>query len=105
MISTKMSPEQAKEYLEGPVTSKEDVPAYDYGTRLCLASELLKRLGFSTPPNVGTEMLLTAKVVVISASVSQQQDGDKEGRCELQITEMDLGSQGKDAATVLYGSA
>jgi hypothetical protein len=104
MITTKMSEKEAKEYLSGPATSA-DAPAYDYGTRLCLGNDLLKRLGFSTPPAVGTEMLLTAKVVVTSTGVNQQQDGDKEVRCELQLTEMDLSAQGKDAATVLYGGA
>jgi hypothetical protein len=104
MISTKMSAEEAKEYVNGPATAK-DAPAYSYGTTVCLDDELLSRLGFTTPPAVGTEMLLTAKVTVTSTGVNQQQDGDKESRCELQITEMDLKAQGKDAATVLYGGA
>ena len=103
MITTKMSAEKAKEYTGSVAPS--DAPAYSYGTTVCLDSELLKRLGFSDPPAVGTEMLLTAKVVVTSTGVNQQQDGDKEARCELQITEMDLSSQGKDAATVLYGGS
>ena len=96
-----MSKEEAKEYMAP--TSAGNAPAYSYGTSLCLDDDLLARLGFTTPPPVGTEMLLTAKVVVTSTGVNQQQDGDKESRCDLQITAMELSTQGKDAATVLYG--
>lgn len=89
MISTKMSPEKAAEY-SGATPSAEDAPAYSYGTCLCLDDELLKRLGMTEPPAVGTVLTLQAKVVVTSTGVTQQQDGDKEGRCELQITDMEL---------------
>lgn len=84
MISTKMSPEKAKEYASGPATAG-DAPAYSYGTTLCLDNELLQRLGMSEPPPVGTVLTLNAMVVVTSTGVNQQQDGDKEARCDLQI--------------------
>lgn len=103
MISTKMSKEETKEYAADTADS-EDVPVYGYGTQICLESELLKALGFDVPPTAGTEMLLKAKVMVISTEVKQMQDGDNEGQCRLQITEMELSGGGKDAATVLYGS-
>ena len=101
MISTKMSKEEAKEYASGP--SAENAPAYSYGTCLYLDDELLKRLGIDEPPAVGTVLTLSAKVVVTSTGVTQQQDGDKEARCELQITDMELKGDGPDAASVLYG--
>ena len=100
MISTKMSPEEAKEYTSGP--SEANAPAYSYGTLVCLDDELMKRLGMSEPPAVGTVMTLTAHVVVTSTGVNQQQDGDKEARCELQITEMDLARATKSDADVFY---
>jgi hypothetical protein len=101
MISTKMSPKAAKEYTEGPVAG--DAPAYSYGTTLCLDDELLKRLGLDEPPAVGTVLTLEAKVVVTSTGVNQQQDGDKEARCDMQITDMELHGARPDAASVLYG--
>ncbi len=101
MISTKMSKEEAKEYTSAP--SIDNAPAYSYGTCLCLDDELLKRLGLTEPPAVGTVLTLNAKVVVTSTGVNQQQDGDKESRCEMQITDMELKGDGPDAASVLYG--
>jgi hypothetical protein len=101
MISTKMSKEEAKAYMGSPVPG--DAPAYSYGTTLCLDDALLKKLGFGEPPPVGTELTLTAKVVVTSTGVNQQQDGDKEARCDMQITDMELKGAGPDTANVLYG--
>lgn len=105
MISTKMSPKEAKEYTGTP--DPGDAPAYSYGTQICLDTELLERLGITTPPEVGTEMTLTARVVVVSTRVNQQQDGDKSAGCDLQITDMELGGaeQEDKAASVLYGSS
>lgn len=105
MISTKMSPSEAKEY-SGTVTSG-DAPAYSYGTGLCLDTELLKKLGFENPPPVGTEFTLMAKVVVTGARSSQEQDGDRRVTSDMQITDMELGAPkkaGPSAADTLYGS-
>lgn len=101
MISTKMSKEEAKEYASGP--SAENAPLYSYGTSICLDDDLLERLGFTEPPAVGTVLTLTAKVTVTSTGVNQQQDGDKESRCDMQITDMELKGDGPGAASVLYG--
>ncbi len=104
MISTKMSPEKAKEYTDGP-TSAADAPAYSWGTSLCLDTEMLGKLGISTPPEVGTEFMLQARCVVTGTSQRQQQDGDKDQSLDLQLTEMDLAPAGpkKSDADVLYG--
>ena len=101
MISTKMSKEEAKEYSGVP--TDKNLPMYSYGTSLCLDDELLTKLGYTEPPPVGTVLTLTALVTVTSTGVNQQQDGDKEARCDLQITDMELKSGGTDAATKLYG--
>lgn len=105
MISTKMSAEEAKEYSGTPEPG--NMPAYSWGTTVCLDDDLLSRLGMTAPPDVGTEFMLTARVVVTSTRASQQQDGDKEASCELQITEMELGPAGSktSAADTLYGSS
>ena len=103
MISTKMSPEEAKEYSNGPM-SAEDAPAYSYGTTICLDDELLERLGMMTPPPVGTSFMLMARVTVTTSSVTQNQGGDKESRCELQITDMELNpAPSKPDSDVMYG--
>lgn len=101
MVDMKMSPEEAKEYATGEI-KPEDAPAYPYGLCLYLCDETLQKLGFDEPPKVGQELMLKAKVVVTSTGVTQQQDGDKEARAELQITDMEL-SGGSDPAQVLYG--
>lgn len=105
MISTKMSAEEAKEYSGAPEPG--NMPAYSYGTLLCLDDDLLERLGMTNPPAVGTEFTLTARVLVVGTRASQQQDGDKESSCEMQITEMELGPVGSktSAADTLYGSS
>lgn len=101
MVNMQMSAEEAKEY--STVDSKPgDAPKYPYGLALYLCDDSMKKLGMSMP-EVGAEMTLTAKVVVTSVGMSQQQDGDKETRAELQITDMELAAPGKDAASVLYG--
>lgn len=100
MINMKMSKEQAKEY-SGATVAGGNEPAYPYGLELCLDDEGLKKLGYTEPPAVGTQLTLTAKIVVTSTGVNQQQDGDKEARCSLQITDMEL-SDGKTGAQKLY---
>lgn len=104
MINMKMTKKAAAEYASGPA-SAEDAPAYPYGLELCLNDDSLKQLGITDPPAVGTEMTLMAKVTVTSTGVNQQQDGDKEARCSLQITDMELsGGARTDTADVLYGT-
>lgn len=102
MISTKMSPEKAKEYATGEPVSASDAPAYSWGTSLCLDTELLKRLGIEAPPEVGKEFTLTARCVVTGTSQRQQQDGDKDQSLDLQITDMELSAPSKPDADVFY---
>jgi hypothetical protein len=104
MISMKLSKEEAGEYT-GAVTPKAgDGPAYPYGLCLYLDDETLKKLGYTEPPAVGTELLISAKVVVTSTGVNQQQDGDKESRCDMQITDMELAGAPTGAAAVYSAS-
>jgi hypothetical protein len=102
MVSMQMTAAEAKEY-----TSCEpkpgDAPKYPYGLCLYLNDATLKKLGIELP-EVGTVLTLSAKVVVTSVGMNQQQDGDKEERAEMQITEMELAPEGgPSAASVLYG--
>lgn len=103
MISTKMTEKQAKEYTDGP-TAAGDAPAYSWGTSLCLDTELLERLGITTPPEVGKEFTLSARCVVTGTSQRQQQDGDKTQSLDLQITDMELApGPTKTDAEAFYG--
>lgn len=97
MINMKLSKEEAGK-MSGAIEAKPgDGPAYPWGLSINLNSETLKKIGYADPPAVGTEMMLMAKVVVTSTGVNQQQDGDKESRCELQITDMQLAGAAPDA--------
>lgn len=101
MISMKLSKEEAGK-MSGAVEIKPgDGPAYPYGLCLYLDDETLKKLGFGDPPAVGSELMLVAKVTVTSTGVNQQQDGDKEARCDLQITDMELAGASRPA-TAMY---
>lgn len=107
LTNMQMSAEEAKEYVGG--SSPGDVgnaPKYPYGLEVCLADDSLKNLGIDKLPEVGTEMLLMAKVIVTSVRSSQQMDGDKESGCDLQITDMSLSEPVTkiDPATVMYGA-
>lgn len=102
MVNMKLSSEKAKEYSACSV-EPGDGPAYPYGLVVCLDNDGLKKLGYTEPPAVGAELTLVAKVTVISSGVSQQQDGDKQARAELQITDMELsGAERAATADVLY---
>lgn len=99
LVNMQMSAEEAKaEYTATPADN--DLPKYPYGLSLNLDDEVLAKLGL-TPPPVGTKMTLTAVVEVCTVSQYENQDG-KEANLSLQITDMELASAGKDAASVLW---
>lgn len=104
MISMKLSKKEAGEYNGTVSPSPGDGPAYPYGLCIYLDTDSLKKLGYTEPPAVGSELTLHAKVVVTSTGVDQQQDGDKRSRCDLQITEMELASPAPDAAAMYSAS-
>lgn len=104
LVNMKMSAKEAQEWAE-PVAA--DAPEYPYGLSISLNEEDLAKLGITTPPPVGTRMLLTARVEVCSTSQYQTQGKENEASVGLQITDMELGeaSQGSDAASLLYPSS
>lgn len=53
---------------------------------------------------MGSELTLSAKVTVTSVGMNQQQDGDKEQRAELQITDMELAGAAVDATALFDNS-
>jgi hypothetical protein len=102
MTSMKMSAEEAKEEMTCDSTPRE----YPYGLEIRLDDEGLAKLGMSTPPAVGAEMVITAKVIVTSASQYQNQGSDPEMSSCWQITDMEVAaSSSTNAAKSLYGGS
>lgn len=80
-------------------------PKYPYGTRVTLEDAQLKQLGVSKPPEVGSKFKMEALVEVVSVSTQEGGAGDKQLRCELQITDMSMEKAGEvmNAEEALYG--
>lgn len=82
-------------------------PEYPYGLRLYLGDEELSKLGVITPPATGSQIMISAKVVVTSTEV-REEDGKRRTSASFQITDMALGSVGDNGgvnmASKLYGS-
>lgn len=108
LVSMKQSAEEAKEDA-GCCIAGSDLPEYPYGLSLSLNEETLAKLGLTAPPAVGTTMMITAKVVVTSASQYQSQGKETESNSSWQITDLECGStqasQQSAAASALYPSS
>lgn len=101
MISMKMEPEVE----EMPGQAEMDEPSYPEGLCIKLEADQLKALGLTVAPRIGTEMTITAKVYVKSASETKTFEG-VEPMAELQITDLEIqSSQARTdgIATMLYG--
>lgn len=87
----KLTPEEAKDASGccAPGDAEYKGPAYPYGLCLYLDDKTLEKLGFTSMPDVGTKLQLTAIVEVTSNSQRQNQDG-KTSNMDLQITDMEL---------------
>lgn len=105
LVNMKMAAEERGEYTGQPVEMKE--PMYPYGLSIDLDDGSMEKLGITALPKVGTEMMITAKVVVKSVSSNQYEGSDAESRMCLQITDMEIGGENKkqDKAESLYGGA
>lgn len=104
MINMKSKPE--REEMPGEIEGDE--PRYPYGLCLSLGKDELEKLGITALPKVGSEMMVTAKAYVKSTSAYETQGEGEKMSIELQITDMELGSNGAQrqdsAATMLYSS-
>jgi hypothetical protein len=88
LTNMKMSKEESAE--QNSVTAPESKDEYPYGLSINLDDDALGKLGLTQPMEVGAVLTLTARVEVRRCSSSQEQDGDKESSCTLQITDMEL---------------
>ena len=88
MISLKIT---RKTEDENEIAVSDNQDGYPYGTRLSLESDTLDKLGIKTLPAVGDELMIEAKVRVISV-----RESDNSKSVELQITDMDLENDGDE---------
>jgi hypothetical protein len=106
LVNMKMSSEERGEYTGQAIEVKE--PTYPYGLSIDLDDGSMEKLGITALPKVGTEMMITAKVVVKSVSSNQYEGSDAESRMCLQITDMEIGQTEKATnegrATSLYST-
>lgn len=106
LVSMKMSAEESKEYGGAIASTDYQGPEYPYGLSIDLDDGSLEKLGITSLPKVGGEMMITAKCVVKSVSANQMQGGDQETRVCLQITDMEIGqtenAQNNNRASMLY---
>lgn len=90
--SMKIDPKEREEkYSTEP--AKMDLPVYPYGLAVRLDEEALEKLALGTMPDVGSSLLLVARVDVTSCSVHEHEQGGKKHKhksLELQITDMAL---------------
>lgn len=107
LVNMQQTAEEAKESNACCEPVSPDAPRYPWGLELNLDEGTLAKLGITAPPAVGTTMMITAKVVVTSASQYQRQGGEKESSSCWQITDLECGSsagaQQASAASALYG--
>lgn len=97
MVSMKLTDKEAKERSGVEPAKPGDGPRYPYGLCLYLDDASLAKLGITDLPEVGSTWNIVGKVVVTSVGMSQQLDGDKEKRTELQITDMEIELPARDA--------
>lgn len=99
MKNMALSQKESDEMIGMPESG--DGPKYPYGLELHLNDETIKKLGLSGVPAVGEKVTINAVAVVSSASMRQEQDGDAEICCSLQITDMEV-TGAKNYAKTLY---
>lgn len=104
MVEMKMTKEDAKKRYGEP-SMIGDAPEYPYGLRIDLDDSSMEKLGIDKLPEVGSTMMIMARVEVCCASESKSYSGETNRNVALQITEMQIGadSDKSDKAKELYG--
>lgn len=98
---------EGDEYEAMPSYSTE---AYPYGLCLYLNEDQCEKLGISKALKPGTQVTISAKAVVTSATESLERDGDDKGNdvsLSIQITDLGVSANGvmRNAAAELYGNS
>lgn len=110
--SMKFSEAELKKRTEPAESLVSDRPVYPYGLNVRLDEDTLDKLGIDTLPKVDGDLMLWARVKVVSVSSNEHTSNDSKGKhkhrmVELQITDMalDEAPKEKDAADELYAKA
>lgn len=90
MISLKNT-SKTEDEKETAIASPDNQDGYPWGTRINLEQDTLDKLGIEKLPAVGDELMIEAKVRVISV-----RESDNSKSVELQITDMDLENDGDE---------
>lgn len=97
------------------MAAEPDEPGYPYGLCLHLDEDTLAKLGVTSLPKAGVEVMLRAKALVTSTNVrneaaepgeaetAETETAETERSVELQITDMEFAGSARDAAGTLYG--
>jgi hypothetical protein len=86
LTDLKLTPAEAKDMVADCSPCGEgDPPKYPYGSSLYMTDEILKKLGITELPPVGTKMLLTAEVFVTGVSEREDQK-EKHKSVDLQMS-------------------
>lgn len=106
LVSLKLS-DAEKKAARGPEVSVSGSggPDYNWGLRISLQDEDLKKLGLGgSLPSAGGILVMGAKCKVVGSS-SSEYDGKARQTLELQITDMELAPEpSTDLAARIYGS-
>lgn len=90
MINLKIT-RKSDDEKEPQIAVSDNADGYPWGTRINLEQDTLDKLGIKRLPNVGDELMIEAKVRVISV-----RESDNSKSVELQITDMDLENDGDE---------
>lgn len=90
MINLKIT-RKTDDEKETAIASPDNQDGYPWGTRINLEQDTLDKLGIKKLPAVGDELMIEAKVRVISV-----RESDNSKSVELQITDMDLENDGDE---------
>lgn len=106
MTDLTLTPEEAKD-MNGCVPcdgNDDNLPKYPWGTSLYLSDVVLKKLGMTELPAVGSKMVITAEVIV--TSISQRQDQkDINQTVDMQMTSLGMEPKADEAAATRMFSA
>lgn len=93
----------AREEMAQPSSIATNMPLYPWGLSVNLDTDSLEKLEIDAADlEIGSSLMLVAKVEIVSLSSNESKDGGANQNVSLQITDMCLEKNTKDAAAALY---
>jgi len=92
MINLKKSIEEKKEEVHesGMMCGQAEYP---YGLSITLEPDVVKKLGITSPPTVGDEKMILAKVICKEVTLEEKYDDTAGFSVRLQMTDMEVRSE------------